>query len=203
MERIIFATGVAAEIYERTGASLDAPPGPVWIAERLLGADAIRFATVSMPCDATMVRERGRWRIILRGGASDAQQLYAIAHELGEWGLREYRGADAEDVANLVAACLIAPWPAFVSATLALGHDLPALARVFVTTESMIALRIGETTGEPIALVSPERVRTRGEAHPWPPDGQIREVATHGRPGLRRISLRDDVRRTAVFSAVS
>lgn len=200
MDRIIFATRLAAEIYERTGASLDNPPGPVWLARRLLGHDAIRVEDRAMS-DAAMAHERGRWRVVLRRDASPERQLYAIAHELGEWSLREYRGADVEDAANLVAACLIAPWPAFVSAVLALGRDLPALARAFRTSESMVSLRIGETTGEPIALVSPARVRTRGEAHPWPPDGQLRDVATHGRPGLRKIRLRDDVLKSACFVA--
>lgn len=200
MERILFATGIAAEIYGRTGADMADPPGVGWLAWRLFGDEAVRetYAGERLPGDAVLSLEECRWRIVVRGGLLVADRAFAIAHELGEHAIRGYRavpGGDREATANMIAACLIAPWPAFVSATLALGEDLPALARAFVTTQSMVALRWGETRGEPVALLTPQLMRTRGDERLWSsPDGRRM-------PGIRSVRLTDDVRRTAMFSA--
>ncbi len=65
--------------------------------------------------------------------------------------------------------------------------DLPELARVFVVTETLCALRIGETVSTPTILVAPSSVRVRGEigASPRMKASSARSLAEHRRACAR------------------
>lgn len=175
----------------------DAPGAPA-LAKRLVGLDRVvrdggRAAAVSL---------HGLPLIQLPRRGTPAERNFAIAHELAEWWLRRdgYEGERIEEVADAVAAALVAPRLAFAAAVREHGHDYPALAELFCATESLVALRVGEVIGNPIALVAPLRVRARGEPYEWPPEPELRRVA-NANPlpsGIVRARLRDDARRVVL-----
>ena len=121
------------------------------------------------------------------------------------WFRREGRsGADTEAVCNAVAAALVTPSRAFASVVRDVGEDLPELARRFVTTESVVALRLGEVLYEPVALVTPHSVHARGpEDWAWPDEATVRRVARNGRPGIRRTKITDARGRVVLRPAVA
>lgn len=69
--------------------------------------------------------------------------------------------------------------------------SIAELAAAFETTESLAALRLGEVTGQPIALVA-RQVRVRGDDWAWPPEADLRR-ARRGPPprGLVKVQLRE------------
>ena len=112
-----------------------------------------------------------------------------------------YDGDDEEAAADYLGAALVAPRRAFASALRALGDDLAELAAVFRSTETAAALRVGEVTGRPLAVVAPHRVRVRGpESWAWPDESTLRAWARRGRVGVRRCRLRDDDRRMMLIA---
>lgn len=189
--------GTAAAILRAAGYDEDDVPGSIAIARALLGTDCI----VRGAGAAAAVSLAGRPRIRLPRRRSPVEINFLVAHELAEHWLRReaYQSEHIEDVANAIAASLVAPRCAFARAVREHGHDYPMLAALFCATESLVVLRIGEVTGEPIALVAPHRVRTRGQlSFQWGSEQDVRELARSQRPGLRKTRLRDDPRRVAV-----
>lgn len=174
------------------------------IAHRLLGEGSVRVVhAVSLPGDAALARVGDSWRVYLRRGLSTEQAKFGLAHELAEWHLRQldYQEHDIEDVADRLAAALVAPAPAF-RRLVRTGGDWLAVAQRLQSTESLVALRYGEVIGEPLALVA-RRVRVRGpETFVWPPEDVIRRAARRKQPGLglRRAALRDDPHRVVLFA---
>lgn len=92
-------------------------------------------------------------------------------------------------MADALAAALLAPRQQFLRALGEDGYRLPILARRFETTESCVALRAGEVTGEPMALVAPRSVRVRGAEWTWPTERELRRGSL---PGVRKVSLRTE-----------
>lgn len=158
---------------------------------RALGLSLARAGPLLVPGDAVLVRVGEDWRICLRGRLSPIRARFAVAHEIAEWWLRRngYTGEDAEQVADRLGAALVAPRQRVVW----LVRRVPSikeLAAAFEATESLTALRIGEATGEPIALVAPTRVRVRGEPWDWPSEAKLRQVARGPAPrGLVKVEL--------------
>jgi hypothetical protein len=74
--------------------------------------------------------------------------------------------------------------------------DLHSLAHRLATTESVVALRIGEVTNVSIALVSAGRIRTRGERYPWPERDLLRGTVPAALPA-RVLFIRDERKRRA------
>jgi len=145
----------------------------------------------------------GAPRIYYRSSLAPQRADFVVAHELAHWALGTRLTEDENDIesaCDALAAALIAPRRAFLDAVRAYGTRLPRLARAFQTTESLTALRLGETTGEPLALVAPRSVRVRGAMYSWPGESQLRALAAARRsgPGLRNTRLRDDPRRTVL-----
>lgn len=187
-------------VYDLACADIDDPPGPADLARRLLGVDAIRYVEPHKSRSrVAFVGEPGRVLLLVQRGLTCEAETFALAWALASWALWSARHDPRDTSERLVAACIIAPRAAFLAVALALDGDLPALARAFIATESMIALRIGETRGTPVALVTPQHVRTRGGATAWPHDDAIRTLAKCGGPGLRAVRLHDDEQRTALF----
>lgn len=192
------AESYAADVYAAAGARRSDPPGPSALACAILGSAAIRYVDGSgLAGDAALVGDTIR----VRRRLSPERETFAIAHELGEWAARREQRADAEQFADHIAACIVAPHPAFTRAARALDEDLTALGAAFVASESLVALRIGETEGAPMALVTPLRVRIRGSAWSWHDERTVRALAERGADGVRCVRLRDDPRRVAVFVA--
>lgn len=131
--------------------------------------------------------------IWIPAGASEAEQRFATAHELGHWLLDEH-GLDArdEDAANYLAAALLMPRCHFAAAVRALSDDIPALAQAFGVTQTAALLRLGEIGAVELSVVrTPFRVYVRGE---WEvPVG----ADLDGRPGVCAVEITDAPRRRA------
>jgi hypothetical protein len=197
--------GLAEALYREAGFEPDEPESPVAIARKVIGADAVEIvppgALRFTPAQLALVN--GRWRIFVR--RSEPQALtFSVAHELAHWALRRegYQGQDEERLADYLGACLIAPAAAFARAVKAVGDDMAELSEIFGTTQSLVALRWGERTSTPLALVRPGLVRVRSQLEfVWPDERTIRRWA-HGTPpkGLAKTKLTDDPRRVLLMA---
>lgn len=194
--------GAARRLYELAGADVDQPMWTPKLARLVLGVGCIQWADASkMRSEGSLVRIGDRYRIYVRKNLPPERLSHVIGHELGHWICKQdgYRGPDLEAVCDAIGAALVAPKPAFHAALRALGVDnLPGLAKVFTASQSLVALRAGETTGRPMALVAPSTVRVRGDEFAWPATEEIRQLATRSRPGLKRTKLTDEPRRVMV-----
>ena len=201
--------GAAEAMYRAAGLDPREGASPLALAHGLLGPGSVQSVhAASLPGDGALVWERGEAQIHVRAKLSPQRRRWAICHELAEWclTLARYESDDREQISDALAAALLAPRQHFLRVLRADGRRLPALARRLVTTESFVALRLGETTDEPLALIAPSRpVRVRGAEFRWPSEEQIRAMAA-GRPllpGLARTRLRDDPRRVVLSACAS
>ena len=194
--------GIVEQIYDEAGFDTRVGACPLRLARALLGPGTVCTvdATAALPGDAALVRLRGESRIYVRSRLPVTRRNFAVLHELAEWHLEreDYQDEDREDVADALAAGLLIPRQLFLRALRDDGSKFPSLARRFATTESLVALRLGEVTGEPLALVAP-RLRVRGKDWSWPPEEKLRQVARRRAPrGIRKMRLNDDRRRVAL-----
>lgn len=185
--------GNAAYLYELAGADPEDPPGVVALARAVLGRDAVELVpSTAVREDAALARVGERWRIYARRGLPAERLTFAVAHELAEWCYRESHDERLELACDALAGAIVVPRPAFVRVLGAFtdwGSAFTAAAEAFRTTESCAALRLGEATGRPVALVGPQVVRVRGEAWEWPPEDALRALARRPAPGVARVRL--------------
>ncbi len=194
--------GIADALYREVGEDPADAVSPVRLARTLLGHDGVTI--VPRPAlrgeTAMLVRVNDRWRIVVRRDVEDAELGHTIAHELAHWVLRREGEPDTEEACDYLAAALVAPHRAFRSAMRVHGTDLAALAGDFRTTQSLVALRWGESHGVPLALVRPGLVRVRGQLEfVWPDEQTITRWAK-GKPprGVAKTRLTDDRRRVVL-----
>ena len=146
-------------------------PGAPRVAAALLGESCLHSVPSKvLPANGVLRQVGPGWVIDVRENLNASQLNHAVAHELAEWFLRcrGYAEADFDELSGRVAAALCVPRPAFDAAHLLLGDDLQTLSRWFRVSESLMALRCGECLGPAIALITPNKVRTRGSAREWP-----------------------------------
>lgn len=192
----------ARRLYEEADADTCSPPGPLRLA-RKLGLEVRRFQGCAAGGDAALVRLHGRPIVFVRRKLSPERLDFAVAHELAEWHLARvgYREIDVEDVADAMAGALVAPRDAYRAALREHGATFAPLAADFRTTETCVALRLGEVTGRSLVLLGP-RVRVRGDEFAWPPLDELRRVArAGGAPGVEARKLGDDSRRVILLAA--
>lgn len=185
--------GTAEALYAEAGFDPREPAAPVRLARALLGPRSVfSVHASSLPGDACLVRLEEQYRIYVRARLEPRRRRFAVLHELAEWHLHRvgFQGQDIESVADALAAALLAPRQQFLRALTATGYRLPILARHFEATESCVALRAGEVTGEPMALIAPLTVRVRGADWSWPTEPELRVVSRGKIPGVRKVSLR-------------
>lgn len=104
-----------------------------------------------------------------RAGLAPQRERFVVAHEAAH-GLRRQQHGSLEDVearADLLAACLLAPRPAFLKLVRRFGHSVYDLAHALGCSQAVALLRLGEVTGRPVRLLGP-RERVRGEPFVWP-----------------------------------
>jgi hypothetical protein len=171
-------------------------PDPVLLAYCLVGPDNL-LRVPNLRVRARYVPARDT--IEVRRGLPVLTEGYAIMHEVAERHLRfEIFGSEeVERQANALAAALLVPAPALRVALSLHGRTLPQLAGHLRTTESIVALRLGEVTGTPLALVASNWVQTRGDAYGWPDEPELRALARGVRHvrGIDRTELTDTGRR--------
>lgn len=187
----------AETLYRAAGLDVGEPACPLALARALLGPGNVRTAPLhALPGDAAITKVNGSWRIYLREGTPPRRARFAICHELSHWTL----GVDrSERDCDRLAAALIAPRAAFLRAAKACGPRLTKLAALFSASESCMALRLGEVTLDPVALVTRDEVRIRGVVFGWPSEARLREMAVRRAPSwLKKCRLRDDGSRTVL-----
>lgn len=190
--------GEAESLYRSAGIDAGTPAPAVWLATELLGQGCVvGIHALQQPGGGCLVRVSGQARIYFRHRLPPERRDFVVAHELAHWALGDRAGEEleTEQACDALAAALIAPRRAFLKLVQKHGARFTLLARAFATTESLVALRFGETTFEPLALVAPRSVRVRGAAYSWPSEPALREIAARAKPGLRKTALLDDVRR--------
>jgi hypothetical protein len=179
----------AERLYGAAGLDPERGAAPSELVRALLGADAIRFVKGEwLDGGATLARVGASWRIYLRAGLRPEHARFRLLHELAHF----VEAGASESECDRLAAALLAPRRAFQRALIQSGNNCTKLARWFICSESLVALRLGEVVGAPIALVAPSSVRVRG---PWPlsmDPKTVRELASKSGPGLCKVRLRDD-----------
>lgn len=184
----------ARETYRYAKLDSREPAKMLDLARKVLGPSGVQTVPVNaLPCDGYLAKVHGEPRIYLRSGLSEERRRFVIGHELGHHILGiDSSTRDNEEACDRFAAALVAPREAFDLALRIGGPDYAKLAKWFSTTESCAALRFGEVTDTPLALVAPGRVRIRGAEFAWP-------EKMRG-PGLRASRLNDGSRRFAVVA---
>lgn len=162
------------------------------IAGRVLGPNGVTFGATG-----TVARLAGG-RIVVPLDHRDLN--FAVAHELGEWALRDlalYRGGhvERERAANYLGAAIIAPAETMRRAHDWFGEKLHPLAKTFAISQTSAVLRLAEVRGDERAVVTKTGhvlLRTQG-TFPWA-DVPVVDVARGGRwRGLAKARLRGGI----------
>lgn len=158
----------AADIYRRARVDPGRVPSVASLCSTLLGSPP-RYV-VGMRVEACLVRTFDAWRVWVRAGVSPERARWLVAHEIAEWYYRRVHVHNSvkEGWCDALGAALVAPAPVIREALSVHGLDLPRLARSLKTTQSLVALRYGEVTHCPVALVRSDGASLRGEPRDWP-----------------------------------
>jgi hypothetical protein len=183
--------GTAERVYREIGAEPTTALSPMKIARHVLGDGAVRLVpATALPGVGSLARVRGQWLVFLREDAPLHAQRFVLCHELAH---RLLGPSATEHQCDALAAALLLPREAFLRALRQHRWRLAPMARVFCATESCVALRAGEVTTKPLALVTPRSVRIRGAAFAWPSAAELQALPETAKlPGIRRVSLQDD-----------
>lgn len=187
-----FVERAAEELYREAGLDPARADGAAEVAAGVLGKDCIRFVRGdALPGRAELAKVGERWRIFLRMYIGAEDMHHAIGHELGHlWARRNMPGhPQEEEIADRIGAAVCAPHDAYMRAHRVHGWRPRALGKIFVLRPQAAALRLSECTGSPVALVSPKRIRVRGNPWPWPEEESLRAALTGGvqLPGVRAV----------------
>lgn len=152
----------ALAVYQATNADPNDPPSILRLARGYPGIAEVTFCAQSHGAELVS-NDNGDSTIRLRRGLSHHALGWLLAHELQEHRFRRrvlpYIDDDRELLINACAAATIVPRVGLRAATRLLGFDLPALADVFGSTQTIVALRIGEALEHPVAIVRTSRAR--------------------------------------------
>lgn len=194
--------GIAEDLYRRAKLDPDEPANPERIAHALLGRDAIQVVRGGpWRGDGALARVGAKWRIYVKAKLTNERRLWLISHELGEYALKDIVDERVEQMANAVAAAILAPRRS-VLRTYREPDDIPRMAQALRVTGTLAALRVGEAGGPPIAVIAPAHVHVRGpESWSWPSERDLRRLARDGADGVDRLHLPDDRRRTVLIVA--
>lgn len=187
--------GCVEELYTRAGYDDGEIDTPARIARALFGEDCIHRVRLARSLGATG-KLHGKPIIAVKAGLPSHVEQFVIGHELGHHALGDYKGEDIETACDYIGAALMTRRKPFAWLARGKERDFRQLAFDFETTETMVALRVGEVLGLHVAVVTPRMVRARGGE--WPDEQGLRELARKGALGLSRIKLTDDRRRVAL-----
>ncbi len=193
--------GEAEGILEAEGFTLDEPPDVEALARCIVGcACVVEARGLRVPAQYVHATRT----IQLRPGMSPRRRRYVLAHELAERHLvlHCYEREDVERLADGIAAAIVLPRRAVQDAVRGVGRHLLELSELLGASQSVVALRLGEVTGSPLALVTPRHVHVRGEEFGWPDEEGLRRLARGALPAeLERVEVTDAVRRVVLRAA--
>ncbi len=145
----------------------------------------------------------GRGRVFSVSDAlSVLERRFCLSHELAHVVCEEagFTGPNLEEMCDYIGAAFQTRLKPFSRRARELGANFRQLALDFGTTESWAALRFGEVTRHPLALVAPKTVRVRGRVWEWGTVDEVRRMAVHGARGLAKANLSDDPTRIALLA---
>ncbi len=195
-------------LLEAKGFALDDAPDALELATCWLGPEPIIVVGSLEVWGDGEVEEvvEGEWKIFVRSHLSPQRLQFTICHELAEWHLKQIgyqpeHFSVKEEVADRLAAALIAPRGAFRAAVRRHDYDFEQLALDFGTDQTCSALRLGEVEMIPLLAIGP-RVRVRGPEFGWPKTiDQLRRLAAKTPlPGIRKAQLTDDPSRVVLMA---
>jgi hypothetical protein len=108
--------------------------------------------------------------VLVRADVPKVRARYLAACELSWWWYTERRNRRPSIVqTRQLAAAILAPRGEFLVAVDALGPTPIGLASLFIVPQALALLRIGETTGRPVALLDARGhiATVRGDARLW------------------------------------
>ena len=141
---------------------------------------------------AYMVRNGQPW-ILVSSSLSSTDRRFVIAHEVAEWAIGSATH-DNEAECDRLAAALLMPRAAPL-AYLARAVRVSDIALHYGASEASSVLRIGEVTGRPVAVKSPERFMRRGAQIDWP------RAIENGAPQVHMRKCADAPRKVAYLVA--
>lgn len=160
---------LAEKTHRRAGYTARSPLSTLTLANTLLGR-GFRHAVFDVDDQAepaTVVDGPRGPSLLVRSTLPPRASEWFAARALASWLAGSFNVALTEAELDLFAACLRAPRPAVESAAIRSGPAFGDLAQAFRISESSAALRYGEVTGAPLALVAPLRpTRVRGRRRP-------------------------------------
>lgn len=195
--------GLAREVRRRAGLGPEVFETAARIAVGVLGEDGLAVDR-DLPIPAYLQETPTGWQIVVNPGASDLR--FHVAHELGEWALRELARFSGDHVAreraaNYIAAAILAPEPAILAVHAELGERVRSIASRFQMSQTATVLRLAEVVGDERAVVTKTGnvlIRTRG-VFPWA-DIPVVDLARDKRwkglartHGLERATLRGGI----------
>lgn len=195
----------ARSILETAGFSWDEAPGALAIAHGL-GLRVVRLDWLKEEAASILPDARGIPTTIgLRHGLDPIRTAWCIVHEVAEIDMITvgYHGEDVEACAEALAAALLMGRVVFQQAVGELGTNLVELGRAFAVPETAVALRLAEVGSvDAAAVVTPQRVHVRlaSEEFVMPGEHELRSFSRRGHPGLRKVALRDQPKRVALFA---
>lgn len=191
----------ASEVYDLAKCDVDDVPSMARLARGLLGPRAIQpVSGCHLLGDAKLAKVNGEYRIYVRRALPVKRLVFALAHEVSEWFYRDSIDENIERACNQLAGALVAPRRAFLGALRSVGENFRELGAAFISSETSMALRLGETTDQPIVALTKTHHFVRGREWNWPAEPELRRIARSGRPGIRRVKLTDDRRRTVLLA---
>lgn len=178
--------GDAGAIWSLAGAE----PGDLSLASLSLTLLGTRPRLLPLRAPAALVVIAGHQQVVVRRGTPAARARWLVGHELAHWYYQRlgYTGCDLEARCDAVGAALVAPRMCVLAARRAVGDRPRELAAKLRTTQSLALLRVGEVTGEPVAVVRPAGALVRGDDWGWPELSYARAKRSRW-PGVRKVRL--------------
>lgn len=160
---------LAIALHRRAGHDPEHFNCPILVA-RGSGARVLDAGDTPMPGDGFCVSPGKTPLIFVNARLPKRRLAFAVAHELAEVELTRigYEGHDREQAADRLGAAILLPRPAVV-ATLRSQRwrGIQDFAARLGVNSTCAALRLGEVTTDPVAVVTRDKVMVRG-ANRWP-----------------------------------
>jgi hypothetical protein len=198
----------ARDLYIETGLDMFRPPGGVEVARRVEGI-TIEIMDDLLRRSRLRANDNGQGVITgvieLSGYLSANAAHWKALHELWEFKLTWRRklpfvSPRKERFVDNLAAETTAPTDALEAAVARVGLDVPRLARMFHTSQTILAMRLGEALRYPIALVGMRGKPVRRGPDVLPYGDDLVRVVLHGRDGYRVSWLTDGPRAALVIA---
>ncbi len=203
--------GEVCRMYEDVGLDLLLPPGGMAVgrAHQARYRLDIQLALELERRSCLVENDDGSHTILLSSALSPLARAWKVVHEVWEFrlgplpapqGRLPYRLHDLERQVDQLVVETLVPEAALRHTYREIGQDLPALAEHFGVSQKVLALRLGEALGLPVALYQAgdrRRARSsvayRGPFELAPPNELARVIAAGGARGMRVIWLSDRV----------